>query len=49
MGEFSNTSYRDTVNSLTQGYQNRIRTANPYYKFTDKNNCKRVYEWIYEN
>ena len=36
MGEFSNTSYRDTVNSLTQGYQNRISTANPYYKFTDK-------------
>lgn len=20
-----------------------------FYKFTDKNNCKRVYEWIYEN
>ena len=25
------------------------KRVDDFYKFTDKNNCKRVYEWIYEN
>lgn len=37
MGTFTNTSvYNDTISSLIQGQQNRVNSANPYYRFTDK-------------
>ena len=34
MGNFSNTVYRDTSDSLAQGIQNRLN--NTYYNFSDK-------------
>lgn len=34
MGNFSNTTYRDTSDNLVQGIQNRLQ--NTYYNFTDK-------------
>lgn len=34
MGNFTNTTYRTTVDSLVTGLQNRLN--NPYYKFSDK-------------
>ena len=34
MGNFSNTVYRDTSDSLVQGIQNRLN--NTYYNFSDK-------------
>ena len=39
-------TYLDNDCEMKDDYKKRV---DKFYKYNDQNNCKRVYEWIYEN
>lgn len=43
MGEFINTNYQQSTSCLVTGYKNRVNSATPYYRFTDKKPTEVIY------
>ena len=39
-------TYLDNDCEMKDDYKKRV---DKFYKYNDQHNCKRVYEWIYEN